>query len=122
MKFNTFRTAVLSALVGLGALAAMPAKADGLYLNFGGGGPAAGFYVGHDGYRGDRHWRPGRPDRDDYRQRCTPERALWKAERMGIRRARVADVSRHTISVRGRAAGDRVWVRFSRAPNCPVIR
>ena len=36
--FNTIKTAALSALIGLGALAAMPAtaQADGLYLNFGG--------------------------------------------------------------------------------------
>lgn len=117
--FNKLRTAVLSAIVGLGAFAAMPAQADGLYLNFGGGGPAAGFYAGHDGPRYDRGRWQGRPH--DFRQRCTPDRALWKAERMGIRRARVADVGRHSISVSGRSRGDRVWVRFGRAPSCPVI-
>jgi hypothetical protein len=119
MMFNKLRTAVLSAVVGLGALAAMPAHADGLYLNFGGSGPGAGFYVG-DGPRHhrDREWRHSR---HDFRHRCTPERALWKAERMGVRRARVVDVGRHSISVRGRSHGDRVWLRFGRAPSCPVI-
>ena len=33
--FNTIRTAALSALVGLGAFAAIPAHADSLYLGFG---------------------------------------------------------------------------------------
>ena len=36
--FNKFRTAALSAMIGLGAIAAMPAaaQADGLYLNYSG--------------------------------------------------------------------------------------
>lgn len=53
---------------------------------------------------------------------CTPERALRKAERMGIRRARVVDVDRRTIDVRGRDRyGERVYVTFGRRDrSCPV--
>ena len=48
--------------------------------------------------------------------------ALNKAERMGIRRARIVDVDRRTIEVRGRARdGERVYVTFSRQRGCPVL-
>jgi hypothetical protein len=53
---------------------------------------------------------------------CTEGRALNKADRMGIRRARITSVGRRTIEVRGRdRSGDRVYITFGRAPNCPVI-
>ncbi len=53
---------------------------------------------------------------------CTEGRALNKAERMGIRRARIVDVDRRTIEVRGRARdGERVYVTFSRQRGCPVL-
>jgi hypothetical protein len=125
---NKIKTAVASALVGLSAIAAFPASAQesGIYLNFGGGSP--------DSYYGDRRpydyryreqyrdrWDRGRWDRDGWAQGCTPDRALDKAERMGIYRARIAGVDRRTITVRGRAGGERVYVTFARAPRCPVI-
>jgi len=126
--FSKLKTAMLSAVIGLGTLAAVPAQADGLYLNFGGHGPRVGVDVGdRDGYRRDGwdrddRWRHERRDRRDFRaQRCTPERALWKAERMGVHRARIADVDRHSITVRGRSRGERVFVTFARVPSCPVI-
>jgi hypothetical protein len=121
--FSTLKTATLSAMIGLGAIAAMPAaaQADGLYLNYGGGqyNSGAGVYVG-DGERADyRHDR--RYDRR-YQRFCTPDRALDKAVRLGLRRAHVVDVDRHTIKVSGRKHGDRVRVTFARAPNCPIVR
>lgn len=135
--FNKIKTATISALVGLGTLAAIPAgaQADGLYLNLGQGEPRVGVYV-QDGYRdgyrddyrngrwdnrGEGRWDYGRNDRR-WDRRCTPDRALDKAERMGIRRARIDDVNRRTITVRGRKYGERVYVTFARAPNCPVVR
>jgi len=122
--FRILKTAALSALVGLGALSAMPAAhADGVYLNFGSGGDVGGgFYVRDND---NRHWH--RPDRWDRRERwdrraCTPDRALDKADRMGLHRARVVDVSRRTITVVGRKFGDRMVVTFSREPHCPILR
>jgi hypothetical protein len=118
--FSKLKTAALSAMIGLGAIAAMPAaaQAEGLYLNFGGGHQSAGVGV----YLGDE-------DRVDYRHHnrrhqraCTPDRALDKAERMGLRRARGVDVDRRTIEVAGRKYGERVKITFARAPNCPVVR
>ena len=49
------------------------------------------------------------------------ERAVNKAERMGLHRVRVVDVGRHSITVRGRSYGERARLTFGRAPSCPVI-
>jgi hypothetical protein len=121
---NTLRTAAIASLIGISTLGAMPAHADSLYLGMGDG--RFGLYLGDNerDYRRDRYSDDYRDGRDEYRRserRCTPERALYKAQRMGIRRARIADVSRRTIDVVGRQHGDRVRVTFARAPRCPVI-
>lgn len=114
--FSTLKTAMLSAMIGLGGLAAMPAaaQADGLYLNFGGHrGPGVGIYLG-DGDRGYYRHRP-------VRAVCTPYRAIDKAARLGVRRAYVSYVNRRTIEVTGRQRGHRVTVTFGRGPNCPIV-
>jgi hypothetical protein len=115
--FNTIRTAALSALIGLGTLAAVPAHADSIYLGFGhNNNPRVGVYTGdNDGFyrvhRRERHWR----------RSCSPNRALNKAERMGLRRARIVDVSRRTVKVAGRQRGHRLMVVFANRRGCPVI-
>ena len=53
---------------------------------------------------------------------CTPHRAVNKAERMGVRRARVVDVEPSPIKVAGRKHGDRVRLTFARARHCPIVR
>ena len=126
---NTLKTAAIAALVGLSTLGAMPAQADSLYLGLGDrhNDSRFGLYLGDNeerAYRRDRYRDDYRYYGDEYRRserRCTPERALYKAQRMGIHRARIADVSRRTIDVIGRQHGDRVLVTFARAPRCPVI-
>ncbi|MBT1156367.1 hypothetical protein J1C56_12275 [Aminobacter anthyllidis] len=135
--FDKIKTAALSAVIGFSTLAAIPAtaQAEGLYLNLGQGQPNVGIYVqdrdnrngGWDNRNGgrwdnrqDNRWggRPGgRWDRA-----CSPDRAVDKAERMGLRRARVVDVNRRSITVSGRKYGERVAITFARAPNCPVVR
>lgn len=132
--FGKLKTIALSAMIGFGGLAAVPAaaQADGLYLNLGGHNDARfGVYVGDrdarhyrwDRYRPDDRWDRHWPDeRRGYRQRCTPERALDKAERIGLRRVAIRDVTRHTISVSGRDHGDRVVVTFGRGRHCPIVR
>jgi hypothetical protein len=122
---TTFKTAAIAGLIGLSALAAVPAKADSIYLGFGDrhDDPRFGVYVGGEG---ERYYRRDRWD-DDYRydgwraRRCSPDRALFKAERMGIHRARIDFVTARRISVVGRSRGDWVNVTFARAPGCPVI-
>ena len=124
--YNKIKTAALSALVGLGTLAAIPAHADSLYLGFGNNqDPRFGVYAGDDGYRHRRDerrddWRDGRGD-GGWRRGCSPDRALDKAERMGLRRARIVDISRRTVKVAGRQDGDRVVVVFANERGCPVI-
>lgn len=125
-----------AAIVTLGASTVVPnsAQADS-YLGLGGGrsGPSVEFFIGDDGREFGRHDRDGR--RDDWRRDrheqdrshrrdrgCGPEMALWKAERMGVRRARVVDVDRRSIDVVGRSRGDRVYLTFARVPGCPLIR
>jgi len=115
--FNTVKTAALSALVGLGALTAIPAHADSLYLGFGNNqDPRFGVYAGDDGYRHRRDER-----RDGWRRGCSPDRALDKAERMGLYRARIVDVNRRVVKVMGRQDGDRVVIVFANERGCPVI-
>ncbi len=115
---KTLKTLALSAAVGLGAFAFVPAaQADSFYLGFGGGhGPRAGVWIG-DGGHSYRRWDRHGPRRAE----CTPNRAADKASRMGLRNVRVVDTDRRSITVRGRAYGSREFVTFARAPGCPVI-
>ena len=118
----------LAAVMALGSAGA--ASAQGLYLDFDNGdGPRVGVYedgMSRGGYSYRRHDRDRdrweREDRNRQRSACTPDRALDKAERLGIRRARILDVDRRTIQVMGRDGGERVIITFARAPNCPVLR
>jgi hypothetical protein len=87
--------------------------------------------IGRDGLRIERDCNPRYDDcypyerrREFYddRPRCSESRALRKAERMGVRRARIADLGRRTIEVRGRDRyGDRIYITFGRHPSCPVL-
>lgn len=117
--FASLKTAAVSAMVAFSTLAAIPAtaQAEGLYLNFGGKHDGFGVVIGQDGQR----WH--KRDRWDRKPaQCNANRAVDKAERLGLRRARVVDASRHSITVSGRKFGDRVFVTFGKAPNCPILR
>ncbi len=102
-------------LAGVGTVAPTQAYAQDLELN-----------IGPSGLRLERECNPRFEDcyRNDRRsmRRCTEDRALNKAERMGIRRARVEDSGRRTIEVRGRDRhGERIYVTFGRQPSCPIL-
>lgn len=115
--FTALKTATLSAMIALGALAAIPAtaQADNLYVQGGGRhGPSVGWEFGDSGRDYWRHDRRGV-------RGCSFDRALDKADRMGIRRARVVNEDRRTISVAGRKWDRRIVVTFARAPGCPVL-
>src|SRR5262245_6830509 len=92
---TTLKTATIAGLIGLSALAAVPAKADSVYLGFGDRHDDArfGVYVGNDApvYRrwSDRRW----DERRGWRSGCSPDRALDKALDMGIHRPRIDFVS-----------------------------
>ncbi|MBP1844736.1 hypothetical protein J2046_003003 [Rhizobium petrolearium] len=99
--------AALVALTGLSATVSTAAA----------GGPEFGIHVQYHDRDRDRHWRP------DHRPRgCAPWLAERKADRMGLRRTRVVDVSRRTVSVIGfgRRGPDRVV--FANVRGCPLIR
>jgi hypothetical protein len=132
--FKIFKTAALSALIGLGAFAAMPATAQaqsgGVYLGFGNQGPSVGMHFNDRGrhdvrdreYR-ERDYRDHRESRGRDRG-CSVREALNKAERMGLRRVRVVDENRRVVRIEGRRAhGPRMaMIVFANERNCPVIR
>ena len=110
-------------LAGMGAGLPLPASAQDIELQIGRDGlrlgdrcnPRYEECYGRDNYR-------YRDDRRSMQRICTEDRALGKAERMGIRRARIADSGRRTIEISGRDRyGDRVRVTFGREPSCPVL-
>lgn len=121
-----FRTLTLSAIVGIGAIAAMPAAAEAasgsVYLNYG-SGHGQGINFRFDD-RGRHHYRGERRGHGPHQARaCSPRQAASKASRMGLRHARVVDVSRRTIRVAGRSHGHRpTSIVFGKAPHCPVLR
>jgi hypothetical protein len=125
---NTIKTMALSALIGFGALAAVPvaAQADGIYLNFGGQNDHRfGVYAGdNDGIRHVRRDKDRNWDRDrarHWRSSCSPNRALDKAERMGLRRARIVNMNRRAVRVAGFKFGTRVTVAFANDRGCPIL-
>jgi hypothetical protein len=103
-----------------------PASAQDLEIHIGRDGPTMRMRDDCDPRREHcREHRDYRRDRDDrraWRRECTPEHALDKAERMGIRRARIGHVGHRSIEVRGRSHGERVRVRFDRrSSHCRVL-
>ncbi|MBE7185826.1 MAG: hypothetical protein INR68_15620 [Methylobacterium mesophilicum] len=139
------KTLALAATLGIGATAIpAAAHADSVYFAIGQGGPEFGVVADDGGPRGypqydsvrderrwdrddgdERDWRRDRWERDRWERRgsprCSPDRALDKAERMGIRRPDIRRVTDRTIRVVGWQRGNRVSVTFARAPSCPVI-
>lgn len=128
-----------SALLAVSALMlAIPvsaASAQDMEIQIGPGGPSMRMqrndcdprYEECFGRRGPERrdeWRgPDRRDERRGREECSPERALRKAERMGIRRPRIESVGRRTINIIGRSRGDNVIVTFDRRDRgCPVLR
>ena len=112
---GTFAKASVAALIAFGSISATASTASA--------GPDVqyGIYV-QDGYRhgGGQGW--GRPDRGRDRDRCAPWMAEEKANRMGLRRARVVDVSPRRVVVAGFDRGGRDRVVFANVRGCPVIR
>ncbi|WEX11281.1 hypothetical protein [Chelativorans sp. AA-79] len=127
--FRTIKIAAISALLGLGTLAAAPAtaQADGIYFSFGSSDARGGIHVRDHDRRDRGGWGRDHRDRDrgrwDRRDRaCTPRDAVEKAHRMGLRHVQVTRANRNTIRVTGRTRHDRTSIVFARAPHCPVIR
>ena len=128
--FTTLKTAVIAGLVGLTALAAVPAQADSVYLGFGDRSDAFGVYLGDSGRTYYRR-RPLGSTTSIATTTATNVAAASVAARPNARSTRPSGSAcavpasptcrAATISVVGRSHGDRVYVTFARAPSCPVI-
>lgn len=108
------RSIVVVAALATGGVAttAAPAAADGFRFGITIGERAQPVHGrGYRDYRGYREYRPA----------CAPRRAVRKARRMGVHRARVIRADRRAVVVAGRSRGDRAIVRFAREPGCPVL-
>lgn len=107
----------LAAIVAVSAISATASTAAASDRGFGinGNGIYVQYYDRHHGP--DRDWR-----RHHDRPGCSPSRALDKAERMGLRRVRIADVSRRAVVVVGRDRHGRDRVVFANERGCPVVR
>jgi hypothetical protein len=112
-----FKAAAFAGLIGAAAIAAAPAEAHNDHFRF--GHARIGIYFGdgyapydNDGYR-DGYFR--------VHERCTPERALYKARLVGVHAARIDYVSQRRIGVSGRSRGELVSLTFARAPSCPIV-
>lgn len=125
--FKKIRTAALSAVIGLGTLAAVPAtaQADSFYFGISPSGPSFGFHNDSSRRwdRRDDHRRWGRHHRPRHfrRHECSVRQALHKADRMGVHRTYVRGVNHRVIRVGGRKHGHRIAITFARAPHCPII-
>lgn len=119
VMFRLIKRTAIAAIVAGSAIAPLPVSAQSLELNIGPDGPQMRVRDPdacnpryENCYRGDRSMR----------RMCTEDRALDKAERMGLDRVRVVSAGRRTIEVRGRTEeGDRASVTFGRQPSCPVL-
>lgn len=114
---NTFVKSALVALslavAGIGASATTASARDASFtVVIGSGG--GGHYFGHRDHRGPRHFR-------SHRDSCSPNRALRKASRLGLRHARIVDIDRRTVEVRGKRHGHRVRAVFANTSRCPVV-
>jgi hypothetical protein len=102
-------------------LIAGPASAQDLELSIGRDGPQLRMRERCDPRYDDCYEGRRYVEQRAVRRGCTEDRALDKAERMGIRRARIVDAGRRTIEVRGRSRdGERVYLTFGRERGCPV--
>lgn len=128
--FRKAKNIAVSAMLSLGVLAAIPATADAHQRHKGGGGVGIELHFGSGGHshwrRDHRHghrWGHGpRWKRHGVVRRCSVNRALNKAYRMGVNHPRVKFANRDVIKIKGRSRGHRVRILFARAPGCPVIR
>ena len=112
------KSATLAVLIGCAAVVSAPAsaKADGLYFSLGQDGPRFGAYLGDRSAGYDRRYARNQD------RRCTPRRALDKADRLGVNRAFVASAGPNRIRVHGRKHGERVRLVFARGAGCPILR
>jgi hypothetical protein len=112
---NLVKKTVVAGLIGLSALAVLPAtaSADGFSFEFG---------VGNGGPR-MHHWGPG-PDGPGFgrpRRGCDEWQAVETARDYGLRHARVVRADPRKVVVEGRGRGGWGRIVFANVRGCPVI-
>jgi len=121
-KFVAFALTTLIAAATVAPILPGPVFAQELEIEIDRDGPKVRL---NEGYRCDPRYERchrGRWDERQGRRFCTEERALSKAERLGVRRARIVSANRRVIVVRGRDRyGDRIRIVFGRERYCPVL-
>jgi hypothetical protein len=125
MLAKSVKSAFIAACISMTALAAAPANAASaqLELKVGGGSPHQ-FHRRHGrwdhrDHRDNRDLRRGRPD---FRNICQPREALWKASRLGMRRADIQRVLPRNIIVTGWRHGHHARIVFDRTSrHCRVV-
>ncbi|AYD01599.1 hypothetical protein [Neorhizobium sp. NCHU2750] len=121
---SVFKRIGLAALVTLGGLTATISYSSAAEPGYGpardfANNPASIVQVQYRDHHGDRDWRR---DRHHGRPGCSPGWATEKASRMGLRRARVVDVSHRVVVVAGRGWHGPDRIVFANERGCPVIR
>lgn len=114
---------MLSAVLIAGLMPAGPSivHAQGVQLDLNGPKPKLRL-VDPDDEDWERRRRQSDDDDDDFRDvRCNADRALDKAARLGVRRARVTSLGRRFIEVAGRRRGERVEITFARDRRCSIV-
>jgi hypothetical protein len=112
------KTTLLAASLAVAGLAVATPSASAANVDFSivvGGGQD---YRGHNNRHDDRR---GGWNRDRRGSVCAPRQALDKARHMGIRNARVVDVDRRTVKVRGFKYGRPSGAIFANDRHCPLI-
>lgn len=117
MFSKSLTSTLAAATIGLGALMATAtlASADDIRAK-------VGYYNGH-GHIEFRYGDRPRVIKRKHRQHaiCHPGKAVWKAERQGVRHARVQRVNHRVVVVKGRKHGSKIKVAFHRdSPRCAV--
>jgi hypothetical protein len=107
--------------IGLGLAGPPVATAQDLELHIDRDGPS--LRLRDDCNPRRENCRDDRDRRGASRRECTPERALNKADRLGVRRARMGRVGSRSLQVSGRTRdGDRITISFGRWDrSCPVL-
>lgn len=114
-RFFSRSLAAVAVLAGAEMLVPAAAQAQSIQLDL--NSPRPGVRL----VEPDSGGRRIRSDEDYDRRGCSAGEALDKADRMGIRRARVVSERRRSIDVAGRRDGERVVVTFARDRRCSIL-
>ncbi|WP_075996970.1 hypothetical protein [Salaquimonas pukyongi] len=108
MFSKLIKSGLASAVIGFGLIAAAPQAALAGQAGFGVTihGSHGSVHIGNVKHRHYKH--------RGHRKLCRPGKALYKAERRGVRHARIQRVGKRYVVVKGRKRGNRIKIGFER--------